>query len=72
MLEYVKLYEKEIEIEENENSFKKLIEICKKGGKCFSNDLLNSESIEEPMTWGGCVGFSFDAFNNAFFPQGGV
>ena len=46
ILAYVKLYEKEIEIKENENSFKKLINICKKGGKYFSNDLLNYKSID--------------------------
>ena len=42
----MKLYEKEIEIVENENSFKNLIEICKDGGKGFRDALLDYESID--------------------------
>ena len=42
----MKLNEKEIEIVDNENSFKKLIEICKDGSKCFGDALLDYESID--------------------------
>ena len=42
----MKLYEKEIDIVENENSFEKLIDMCKDGGTCFGDILLNYESID--------------------------
>ena len=42
----MKLYKKELEIRENESSFKKLIDVCKGGGTCFGDILLNYESID--------------------------
>ena len=42
----MKLNKNEIDILENKNSFKTLIDMCRNGSKCFRNDLLNYESID--------------------------